>query len=776
MASYTISPIWGAGAQLFDNSGNVLTGGKVYTYYAGTTTPLTTYTTPTGSVANSNPIIANAAGRLTNEIWLPVSGAYKFVLKDANDVLIATYDNIPTIPQPPIVNDASSVAYDTPYVVTAGNFTVGAEYLITSVGTTDFIAIGAAANITGIHFTATGVGSGTGEAQYTRYVNEKLSEVVSVKDFGATGDGVTDDADSILAAFEYIKSNGSGTLDFTNDNGDAVYTISYGFRVPTNCVIKLNGCTVQATTTFGQGTLPSSDEAISSAFFKIGRPDSESPLANYLENISFIGDGAVLDGRRDEQTGTPGGYTAISMETTDTPVQADNLKIRNIVIENITINNPGYDGVYIQGVQNLYIDNVIVNEALRIGFTGINGYDVTFNNCQANYTIGDNPSAPTPGPSNSGDGFWNEPNATWQDITRWSYVNCRAVGNYRSGFKVWNAGQDANYYITLDNCYSYSNVYDAIAGALRSSPGEAGFIINTNPTSASEAMVVFNNCVAERENGSGFIINPSGGGGGQQFILNNCVTLNCNINNTDSVNRTPIRINSVAYTATPKIVISNPTIIAPNGNSLGYGIYVGSLNNVYVNNPKFINTFTQGLVVDGTNSPADDEREQCSIDLGSQDNNPGLIPMKFLTPLRFPVFDQTAAPDTITDLFKGEMVVWQDDNNVCTGIYKVYNDTNDQRYVNLTTKKTLRATLEFVTTSTVAANATETHVVSVPGAASSDFVQVSMGLVGGGLTTGLILTGKVTAADQVTVVFNNATGGSLTRENSVVYINVTSYN
>ena len=103
MASYTISPIWGAGAQLFDNNGDPLVGGKIYTYYAGSTTPLTTYTNPIGTVANTNPIIANAAGRLTNEIWFPVSGSYKFVLKDSNDVLLATYDNIPTTPQPPIV-------------------------------------------------------------------------------------------------------------------------------------------------------------------------------------------------------------------------------------------------------------------------------------------------------------------------------------------------------------------------------------------------------------------------------------------------------------------------------------------------------------------------------------------------------------------------------------------------------------------------------------------------------------------------------------------------
>ena len=208
MASYTISPIWGAGAQLFDNSGNVLTGGKIYTYAAGTTTPAETYTTPLGNVANSNPIVANAAGRLTNEIWLPVSGAYKFVLKDSNDVLIATYDNIPTIAPPPVVNDASSVYYESGYEVTAGGFTVGQTYLITSVGSTNFVAIGAAGNVTGIHFTATGVGSGTGTAEFSRTVQTKLRETISVTDFGAAGDGTTEDAAAFIAAIAALPNGG----------------------------------------------------------------------------------------------------------------------------------------------------------------------------------------------------------------------------------------------------------------------------------------------------------------------------------------------------------------------------------------------------------------------------------------------------------------------------------------------------------------------------------------------------------------------------------------
>ena len=89
-----LSPIWGAGAQLLDNSGNVLSGGKIYTYAAGTTTPAATYTSSNGLTANSNPIILNSAGRVPYEIWLTDGISYKFVLKDSNDVLIATYDNL----------------------------------------------------------------------------------------------------------------------------------------------------------------------------------------------------------------------------------------------------------------------------------------------------------------------------------------------------------------------------------------------------------------------------------------------------------------------------------------------------------------------------------------------------------------------------------------------------------------------------------------------------------------------------------------------------------
>lgn len=89
-----LSPIGGAGWQFFDNNGSPLTGGKLYTYAAGTTTPLASYTASAGTTAHSNPIILDAAGRVPGgEIWLS-SARYKFALYSSVDVLIATYDNI----------------------------------------------------------------------------------------------------------------------------------------------------------------------------------------------------------------------------------------------------------------------------------------------------------------------------------------------------------------------------------------------------------------------------------------------------------------------------------------------------------------------------------------------------------------------------------------------------------------------------------------------------------------------------------------------------------
>lgn len=94
MPAVSLSIFGGVGAQFFDNNGNPLSGGKIYTYEAGTTTPLATYTSSTGNITHTNPIVLDSGGRVPGgEIWNAIQ-LYKFVLRTGTDVLIATYDNV----------------------------------------------------------------------------------------------------------------------------------------------------------------------------------------------------------------------------------------------------------------------------------------------------------------------------------------------------------------------------------------------------------------------------------------------------------------------------------------------------------------------------------------------------------------------------------------------------------------------------------------------------------------------------------------------------------
>jgi hypothetical protein len=162
-----LSPLAGAGWQFFTDSGVPLAGGKLYTYAAGTTTPETTYTSNTGLTANANPIILNSAGRLASDVWLTSAVNYKFVLATSTNVTIGTYDNISGI---------------------EGN-------VLASLANTSNNALGDA--LVGFR-QSTSAGFMAGATAGT--VNSKLQESVSVKDFGATGNGSTDDTNAFNLA------------------------------------------------------------------------------------------------------------------------------------------------------------------------------------------------------------------------------------------------------------------------------------------------------------------------------------------------------------------------------------------------------------------------------------------------------------------------------------------------------------------------------------------------------------------------------------------------
>lgn len=181
--SVNLSMLAGAGWQFFDNDGVVLSGGKLYTYQAGTTTPAVTYTTSAGNIQNSNPIILNAYGRLPQEVWLTSTDSYKFVLNTSADTLLWTHDNIYGAATPSQITDLLADLASTTNN-SKGDALIGFKQ-------------------------STNTGFLTGAVGKT--VSQKFQEMVSVKDFGAVGDGTTDDTSAVNLAIAWLNSaNGLG--------------------------------------------------------------------------------------------------------------------------------------------------------------------------------------------------------------------------------------------------------------------------------------------------------------------------------------------------------------------------------------------------------------------------------------------------------------------------------------------------------------------------------------------------------------------------------------
>ena len=183
--SVNLSFIGGAGWQFFDDNGKPLSGGKIYTYAAGTTTPQATYTAWDGLTANTNPIVLDSAGRTPSQIWSTEGVLYKYVVKTSADVLIRAWDNI----------GGSVVASDLAALLAASSGSDLVGYLP----------------------------AGTGAVATT--VQDKLRESISVKDFGAVGDGVIDDTAAVQAAINATANN--SILEFVSGESYLVFELTF---------------------------------------------------------------------------------------------------------------------------------------------------------------------------------------------------------------------------------------------------------------------------------------------------------------------------------------------------------------------------------------------------------------------------------------------------------------------------------------------------------------------------------------------------------------------
>jgi len=203
--------------QFFDANGNPLAGGKLYSYAAGTTTPLATYTDYGGGTANSNPVILDSRGEAN--VWFG-TGQYKLKLTDADDVEVYTVDNLNG-------PDAATLAV---LAASSGSSLIGY------------------------------INSGSGAT--ARTVQARLRDMISVKDFGAVGDGTTNDVTAIQAAITAAAarpSSGSiaglgGISGATVYFPSGVYRINSGITIPDGVKLVGNGERATVIKYYGSGS------------------------------------------------------------------------------------------------------------------------------------------------------------------------------------------------------------------------------------------------------------------------------------------------------------------------------------------------------------------------------------------------------------------------------------------------------------------------------------------------------------------------------------------
>jgi lysophospholipase L1-like esterase len=332
-----MSILAGAGWQFLDNNANPLTGGLVYTYLAGTTTPAATYTSSSGGTANTNPIVLDSAGRPPAEVWLTAATQYKFVLKDSSGVLIGTYDNIRGIND---INSSTIVVSATPY-----------NSATTLQGQLD--NLGSATGSSNVGFTPSLSGTSARSAQ------AKLRDVVSVTDYGAVGDNSTVNTSAFNAmeadttVLNFYVPNGiflSGKSVLSKNyygDGAVLLTTGDGWGNPVHDVLKAKTSGLASPNSMaviaGQRTDVFIGDSITYGVNSTAYGKSYVPLLQQMLNIQFVrGHGSAVSGANFDYFTKTGSYST----GTGGPLK-QSLVLNAGATVTIPSDNVEYIGVYI---------------------------------------------------------------------------------------------------------------------------------------------------------------------------------------------------------------------------------------------------------------------------------------------------------------------------------------------------------------------------------------------------------------------------------------------
>lgn len=133
-----------------DSNGLPLAGGQVFSYAAGTSTPLATYTDETEGTQNTNPVVLDANGQAN--IWIG-DAAYKFIIQDANDVVQFTTDQVAYLGPGEIVS--GNIANGAVGTAALANFAVTQAKLAAKAIATQILTLASNSSVTAVVQTGT---------------------------------------------------------------------------------------------------------------------------------------------------------------------------------------------------------------------------------------------------------------------------------------------------------------------------------------------------------------------------------------------------------------------------------------------------------------------------------------------------------------------------------------------------------------------------------------------------------------------------------------------
>lgn len=450
---------------LQDKFGNVIVGASVAVYVYGTTTPATIYSGNGTGLLPSNTVTTSSLGEFA---FYAANGRYSLSITATNFTLENYSDFILYDPADIGAVTASGVAFTPFSTIAATNVQNAIQEVVTD------LSASSGSSLVGF------LQSGT--SAQARTVQAKLRDVVSVKDFNATGDGTTDDTAAIQAA---ITANYGGEVYFPA----GTYKITSGLTVTS--AIKLTGS--------GWGSVIKVDST-ATRFLPLVAQNLVTPITGLvIRDIAFDGSlkcqldsgviqlnncvGFVLDHVRIFNAGTPGesassGVNGIALSAGALGNVGSQGSITNCLIEAVTKAGINWTSEAVNG----YIAGNIIRNCTGNGSTpGIQingGYNVKVigNSCYSNQGSGvyiaTSGSIGTERSSRYGifvgnhsynNGFhgfeWN--NATTVYFGRNIIANNHAYGNGTtagSGFQLQN---DTNGIVTGN--YAYLNGYSGFS-------------------------------------------------------------------------------------------------------------------------------------------------------------------------------------------------------------------------------------------------------------------------------------------------------------------------